>query len=152
MTLMWEDLAYLLCGNSTNSGASALGYHSCHSTPDKRSGVIIQQSASFPQNILIRTTQILPVLKPEQNHGGRKSETIIITHLKVPLSTTLTVLWFEFPFEVSLYPLPPSSHSGCSFSPDLLEMVNMSRAAKCVYIYRADKSSDEVQQHFTGLF
>lgn len=54
------------------------------------------QSAAGP-------TQTLPTLKPEQSWAEKEPENISITHLKVPLSTMLTVLWFKFPFDVSLY-------------------------------------------------
>lgn len=71
-------------------------------------------------------TQTLPTLKPvkpEQSWEENDPENISITHLKVPLSTILTVLWFEFPFDVSLYRqlFASESWSGLTFNPDLLE-------------------------------
>lgn len=70
-------------------------------------------------------TQTLKPVKPEQSweEKEKEPENISITHLKVPLSTMLTVLWFEFPFDVSFYsqPFPSESRSGLTFNPDLLE-------------------------------
>lgn len=73
-------------------------------------------------------TQTQSALKPEQSWEEKEPENITITHLKVPLSAILNVLWFEFPFDISVYrqSFPLETRSGFTFNTDLLEKVNMS--------------------------